>query len=484
LFVGETRVLVDGYQFLRPAGTGIASYVRTLAATLKSCGCSVSVLYGQRFKPNAKKSPGAAASAVFSHEISERKPLQDIAEDVSVVLGLATGSSFRAKAHVVDASHIDLRAIEPPLPICDHILNANRLFARASKAFNLSGRFTEIANQAGDLKFAAAHWTAPISVKMRGVPNIYTLHDLVPLQFPYFVMGYGDRMHELHEIIARQSDHIITVSEASKRHIIEILKVPEEHVTVTYQPVKQLPNVDRDDAERVVEKIYGVRPGQYALFLGAIEPKKNLKRLIEAFVLARLEIPLLLAGPLGWLYDDDIDLINRVNRAQQTASVGAAETSLQVLAAVHGATSPIRLLGYLPSRHIVALLKCAKFFVFPSIYEGFGLPVVEAMQLGVPVLTSNNSSLAEITGDAALQVNPFEVVELTDGLRKIDADADLRAELARLGPIQASRFSVDHCQRKLARAYQKIGIALSPRVAPTGTDACSTNALTFTEAVI
>src|SRR5262249_35769353 len=213
--------------------------------------------------------------------------------------------------------------------------------------------------QVGDLKFAAAHWTAPIPVKMRGVPNIYTLHDLVPLQFPYFVKGYGGRMHELHEEIAHQSDHIIHLSEGSNRHIGEILKVPEAHVTVTYQPVKQLPSIDRNDAERLVENIYGIGPGQYALFLGAMEPKKNLKRLIEAFVLAGLEIPLLLAGPLGWLYDEETDLINRINRAQQTASVGSAETSVQALAAVHGATSPIRQLGYLPARHILALLKCA-----------------------------------------------------------------------------------------------------------------------------
>jgi glycosyltransferase involved in cell wall biosynthesis len=481
--VGDTRVLIDGYQFMHSAGTGIASYVRTLAEMLRSCGSSVGVLYGQRFKPNAKMSPGAATSAVFSHEISERKHLHDLVENASVVLGLAR-RSLRARAYLLDTSYIDLRAIEPSLPICDYILNADRLFARATKAYNLSGRITEVQSQVGDLRFAAAHWTAPIPLKMRGVPNIYTLHDLVPLQFPYFVKGYGDRMHQLHEKIARQSDHIITVSEASKRHIVEILKVPETRVTVTYQPVKQLPNVDRNDAERLVEKIYGIRPGQYALFLGAMEPKKNLKRLIEAFVLAGLEIPLLIAGPLGWLYDEEIELIKRINRAQQTASVAEAETPVQALAAVHGATSPIRQLGYLPGRHVLALLKCAKFLVFPSIYEGFGLPVVEAMQLGVPVLTSNNSSLAEIAGDAALQVDPFDVVKLTAGLRKIDADTDLRAELARLGPVQASRFSVDYCQSRLAKAYQKIGITLSPPVARASNGARPASAPTFSEAVL
>jgi len=100
------------------------------------------------------------------------------------------------------------------------------------------------------------------------------------------------------------------------------------------------------------------------------------------------------------------------------------------------------------------------------------------------VLTSNNSSLAEIAGDAALQVDPFDVVKLTAGLRKIDADTDLRAELARLGPVQASRFSVDYCQSRLAKAYQKIGITLSPPVARASNGARPASAPTFSEAVL
>src|SRR5262249_24105430 len=112
-------------------------------------------------------------------------------------------------------------------------------------------------------------------------------------------------------------------------------------------------------------------------------------------------------------------------------------------------------------------------------YEGFGLPVVEAMQLSVPVLTSNNSSLAEIAGDAALLVDPFDVIELTAGLRKINADSDLRAELARLGPIRASRFSVDYCQSRLTQAYKKTEIPPSPRVTRAGSDTRPASAETF-----
>ncbi len=127
-----------------------------------------------------------------------------------------------------------------------------------------------------------------------------------------------------------------------------------------------------------------------------------MKRLIEAFCSANLGIPLLLCGPAGWLCDGEMRLIETLDRAGKVAR-GDAD-------------APVRQLGYLPRRHVVALMKCAKFFVFPSLYEGFGLPVIEAMQLGVPVLTSNNSSLPEVAGDAAVLINASSTDEMTAGI--------------------------------------------------------------------
>jgi glycosyltransferase involved in cell wall biosynthesis len=432
---------------------------------LHKAGCSVSILFGQRFKPNRDVAPGAAAAAVFSVEIP-RRPIQAYAEVASLAAGLLTGRVFRATFDVIDHSGVDLGAVEPPLPHYDRVLNADRLYARASRAFHFSSRFTQVAGHVGDREFEVAHWTAPVPVRMRGVPNIYTLHDLIPLQFPYLVIGYGERMFKLHQMIGREADHIITVSQASKRAIVNILKVPEERISVTYQPVPPLPHVERCDAERLVETVYGVKAGQYALFLGALEPKKNVKRLIASYLLANLDIPLLLAGPLGWLYDEELQLLDDVNNARRTASIKAAETPVQALAAMSGATSLVRKLGFLPRLHVVALLKCAKFFVFPSIYEGFGLPVIEAMQLGVPVLTSNVSSLPEVAGDAAVLVDPRSIPSITAGLRKLNSDSDLRTELARKGQLQAAKFSVNTCRGLLAEAYKKVGVMLDPVPTP------------------
>lgn len=459
--VTASSIVIDGYQFLRPSGTGIASYVRTLSLMLKASGCSVSLLYGRRYRPNRRLSRGAAA-AIFTQEVPDHSRLRSLRDNAELALGLLTGAAFRANAVAVDTIGLDLRALDPPLPVSDQILNSDRLYSRAHRAFQSSGRFTQLHHSLGDRKFAAAHWTAPVPVRMRGVPNIYTLHDLVPLQYPHFVIGYGDRTFQMHEIIARIADHIVTVSEASKRQIVELLKVPEDRVSVTYQPVPALPSIDPADAERLVEMFYGVKPGQYALFVGAIEPKKNLKRLIECYLTAGINCPLLLAGPLGWLYDEELELIDLVNKTQQATNLNSAKSTLQALAALNGADSHVRQLGYLPRRHMVALLRCAKFFVFPSICEGFGLPVLEAMQLGVPVLTSNTSSLPEVAGDAAVLVDPMNAADITSGLRRIDADEDLRGELSQRGPAQAARFSSDHCRGLLVRAYEQAGVSLKP----------------------
>jgi glycosyltransferase involved in cell wall biosynthesis len=305
-------------------------------------------------------------------------------------------------------------------------------------------RFTEVEVPG---VWSAAHWTTPLTLKARGMPNIHTIHDLIPLQFPHFVVDVSGRSARLHASIAQHSDHIVTDSETSKRKIIELLHVHEDRVSVTYMPVPRLPTIAREDAERLVRTVYGAKPGEYALYVGAIEPRKNLKRLIEAVLISRADIPLLIAGPLGWLYADDVALID---------SVAAHNTH-------NGQQPPVRRLGYLPRGHLVALIQCARFFVFPSIYEGFGLPVLEAMQLGVPVLTSTTSSLPEVAGEAAVLVDPLDVGSIAREIRRLASDDDLRAELARRGPAQAAKFSREGYQARLAAAYRKVGVELGDK---------------------
>lgn len=159
---------------------------------------------------------------------------------------------------------------------------------------------------------------------------------------------------------------------------------------------------------------------------------------------ARTDLKLIIAGPLGWLYDDIIELIREVSAPHPLTPTDA----------------PVRWLGYLPRRHIVALLKCARFFAFPSISEGFGLPVVEAMQVGTPVLTSTAGSLPEVTGNAAHLVNPLDVTKMTEAIELLSNDDDLRNELSRRGVQRAALFTQENYKKRLLSAYEKVGIKL------------------------
>lgn len=481
-----TPVLIDGFHFLSRTATGIGSYARTLAAALRTSGCRVAVLYGQRVQERRAR-PLRLASQVFGNEPSGSRRLQLLGE-IPFLLRAAMGGG-RSRALPVPLDGVDLSAFEPRLPQCDQVLNAHALFERAHRLFIMKERFIEL-----DLPspFKAAHWTTPFAITARGLPNIYTIHDLVPLQFPHFTIDFAGQSVELHAEIACRADHIITVSETSKRHIVQLLKVRDDRVSVTYQPVPDLPRMARADAERLVETVYGAKPGAYALHLGAIEPKKNLRRLMEAFLLAGLDIPLLLAGPLGWLYDEELALIDVIAKQwhnmmiggngtrrgggpsvrqnglwpEDTEAFGSNGAHLLAEPPLHFEgdrpdTGPlVRRLGYLPRHHVVALLQCARFLVFPSIYEGFGLPVLEAMQLGVPVLTSNAGSLPEVAGDAAVLVDPLDVTGMAREIRRLGSDGDLRAELARRGPPQAARFNRQDYKKRLAAAYFKIGVEI------------------------
>ena len=422
------RVLIDGSHFRRVSGTGIASYAFGLATALKQAGCNVVVLFGQR--TSAKASGLSIATQVFGHE--RLSGWRGTVRKAGSVVRAVLGTSRPIRASSVPLEHIDLRAMYPALPAFDDALNASGIFDHAVQLNAIRGRFVSLDSAC---VLSAAHWTAPLPIKAKRIPNIYSVHDLVPIQFPYFVLDRNGRMARLLSTIAREADLITTVSEASKRQIMALLQVPEQRISVTYQAIARLPRIDQEDAERLVASAYQVKAGHFALFLGAIEPKKNLKRLIEAHLLAGIDIPLLIVGPKGWLYEEDLALIDSVE-------------------------GPVRWLGYVPRQHAVALLQCARFLAFPSICEGFGLPVLEAMQLGVPVLTSNTSSLPEVAGQAAVLVDPLDTADMVRGIRQIARDADLRAELGRRGPLQAAKFDQREYRKRLGAAYRTVGVEI------------------------
>lgn len=450
----KQNIVIDGAHFFNKHGTGIASYARTLASTLRRSRCSLSVLYGRKISGHKHLSELAVSTQLFGEAPTQRS-LESFVESVWLKARVHLQGKPAASAIEIGTYGVDLRAVDPPLPLADNVLNADRLYMRAAHAFAAKRRLTEVTLPE---RIALAHWTSPLPVKAKGAPNVYTLHDLIPLQFPYFVYDKDGRAADLHAAIARDADLIITVSEASKQAIVDLLKMPPERVHVTYQPTPSLPSIPQEEAERLVQNIYGVRAGEYALFLGAMEPKKNLKRLIEAYLLSGVKIPLLIAGPRGWLDSEEHGLIDSI--ARNMFMPEKSDLPSAVTGGARKLSGPVRHLGFLPRWHVIALLQCARFFAFPSICEGFGLPVLEAMQLGVPVLTSNTSSLPEVAGDAAVLADPLDVADMTSAVRTLAHDKNLCEELARRGPPQAKKFNGEFYRERLAAAYKKVGITI------------------------
>jgi glycosyltransferase involved in cell wall biosynthesis len=281
------------------------------------------------------------------------------------------------------------------------------------------------------------HCTYPLPLRVKSALNLYTIHDLVPLRLPFTTLDNKRQTFRLLKKIADKADHIVTVSENSKRDIVALLGVDERRVTNTYQaidiPEEYLARPEAAIANQLAGS-FGLDLDGYLLFYGALEPKKNVGRLIEAYLASGVDVPLVVVLGGGWQNE--------------------AETRLLAEQSQNGRGRPrIRRLDYLGFSTLVTLIRGARAVVFPSLYEGFGLPVLEAMAMGAPVVASRESALPEIAGDAALLIDPYDGDAIRRAIVTIAADADLRAELSHRGRRRAALFSLSRYRERMAALY-------------------------------
>jgi glycosyltransferase involved in cell wall biosynthesis len=236
--------------------------------------------------------------------------------------------------------------------------------------------------------------------------------------------------------LARRANAIITVSKTARQDLLRVLHVPPENVEVVYEaPPDCFHRVEDTALLDDLRRKYRL-PESFILYVGTLEPRKNLERLVQALALLHRQgyrLPLILVGPMGWDMDSFPQLVNRL---QLNGSV--------------------RYLGYIPTAELPALYTLATIFAFPSLYEGFGLPPVEAMACGTPVLTSRDSAMAEICGAAADLVDPRNVEEIAAGLQLLLADPDRRHALSQLGLQQAGNFSWQIAAAKTIAVYHRV----------------------------
>ncbi len=280
------------------------------------------------------------------------------------------------------------------------------------------------------------HATEHLLPPLRGVPTVLTVHDMIFKLFPEHQkrLNYW-YLNATMPLYCRRADAVVTVSESSKRDILTYYRLDPAKVTVIYEAasaefVPALPACLEE-----VRRRHGL-PEQFLIHVGTIEPRKNLTRLIEALRRLRdggLPIPLLVVGGRGWLYDE---LFRRLEELEMG--------------------DVVRFSGYVPSADLPILYSAATAAVTPSVYEGFGLPLLEAMACGTPVVCSNASSLPELGGQAAHYFDPYDLEEMAGAIRAVWTDPELQAEMRQRGLAQAARFSWQRAAEETSAVYEQI----------------------------
>jgi glycosyltransferase involved in cell wall biosynthesis len=283
-----------------------------------------------------------------------------------------------------------------------------------------------------DILFVPAH-TMPV-VRRPNLKTVVTIHDLGA----EFLAEYHQFPQKLYlswstKYVAGHATHIISISKFTKKDLMKTLRVPASRISVVYEAVDREVFYLRSSEEvNNVKTKYGLNKN-YFLYVGTIQPRKNLPRLIEAFAKARLKnTDLVLAGSQGWLVDE-------INKAPKKFSI----------------SERVRFLGFVDKDEVAALYSGAVGLAFPSLYEGFGLPILEAFACECPVLTSKIGAMAEIAGSAAILVDPLDAKDIAAGLKKLAKNKRISQDLVKKGGERVKNFSWEAAAKETINMFEK-----------------------------
>ncbi|MGB9637550.1 MAG: glycosyltransferase family 4 protein, partial [Microgenomates group bacterium] len=295
-----------------------------------------------------------------------------------------------------------------------------------------------IENLIGDVDvFHSSDWLEP---PVRSAKKITTIHDFAVFKYPEtFAVRGGHNIIKNQKrklfFTKRECDLIICVSETTKQDAKEILKIPEKKLRVIYEAADPLYFPRKKEEIQAVKEKFNIT-GEYLLCVGTREPRKNLDRVIMAFAeISRVysDLNLVIAGKYGWGDDSSRFKV-------QSSKLG----------------SRVKILGFVEKEDLAALYSGAMAFVYPSLYEGFGLPILEAMVCGCPVVTSNVGSMKEVAGEAALLIDPLSVDNLAGAISKLCRNQKLREEMVLKGLKRAGEFSWEKTALQTLQAYQSL----------------------------
>lgn len=280
------------------------------------------------------------------------------------------------------------------------------------------------------------HGHEHLLMPLRGIPTVLTVHDLIYKLFPehHKKLNYIF-LNQAMPLFCKRADAIITISESSKRDLIEYYAIAADKIHVIYEapdPIFRPPTTEDIDAVRQRYQL----PEQFLLVVGTIEPRKNYSRLVEALMRLRerhSDLKLVVVGSKGWLYNEFFSRIEALN-----------------------ATEHVVFPGFIPDKDLPVVYGRATVAVMASVYEGFGLPILEAMACGTPVACSNTSSLPELGGDVARYFDPYNVDEMTTVINALLSDAEQREQLGRAGLKRAAEFTWERTARETIDVYNAL----------------------------
>lgn len=424
----KINVLVDGFNLGLKKGSGIKTYGMTLLDAYEVLGHDVGILMDNQFV-NGKDE---LMDEVTLFDQDEVRPVP--------FLNYRWIRNIKNLSHLLKKRKANLiipRITEPdPDNYLSHvggekyayIENVADVFHSANRLFAVTKKITVIKTKNKPEIF---HLTTPWPIKVVGAKTVVTIHDLIPLKVPFTTLDLKVHFYELFKWAAESADLILSVSEHTKKDIMEIYDVPEQKIKVTYQSFKGADiEIDQDDA-KVYLNSKKLEAEKYILFVGNIEPKKNIKQLIRAFAYIQKGYKLAIVGHKAWMSKSQlVGLKTYLNKKEYV------------------------MLDYVNEEELAMLYSNAFCMVFPSLYEGFGLPVLEAMQNDCPVICSDRSSLPEVGGDAALYVDPYKFTDIREQLNKLIANPELRLEMIEKGRKRVEFFSPENYAKRLNEAYE------------------------------
>jgi glycosyltransferase involved in cell wall biosynthesis len=428
------KILVDAYSLGIKGGTGLATYTREICSVLARKH-EVFPIFGLNFRRRVLSR---------DHRLSEfYQALSLYRQDRfahSIIFGAGThllkrALRFREKP-LDNIGTFYTESIKSFLPSASTYFNVPHLYSFSQAMAVVFRARTYLALKG---KYDIFHCTSPLPICVRGVPKVVTCHDVIPYVAPSMTSIDIKHYLRLLQKSLNSSDLIVSVSTKTKDDLVNLLGVREEKIVVTYQSSHIPDSLKRDSPEEldIMLQAFRLKVKQYFIFYGSIEPKKNVQFLINSYIRSKTDYPLVIVGKYGWLYDDVKNFLESQSRNKWFRR-------------------NIILLPYLQFPELVAFIRGARGVLFPSHYEGFGLPVLEAMSLGVPVVTSNRPALQEVGGDAVLYVDPSNRWALKQAIERLSTDSAFREDLVERGLVQSQKFSPQLHYERLLAAYRKV----------------------------